>query len=200
MSSATGNCLQEKNNRKFSVSLQRKTIIVCLYSLYYPILKEFVLKNFISSFVVLFILFAGPGCLKKTTTDCTPKTTASEAGQIQAYAAANSISATAHSSGLYYQVINPGSGPTASATSTIYITYLGKLLDGTVFDQQSNSAATGWALNQLIEGWRVGIPLIQKGGEIKLIVPSSMAYGCGPYGSIPGNSILYFDITLVNIQ
>ena len=118
---------------------------------------------------------------------------------MQSFASSNGITATVHASGLYYQVIDPGSGPSPSGNSIIYITYTGKLLDGTVFDQQTNSSATGWPLSQLIEGWRVGIPLIQKGGHIQLIVPSSMAYGCTGYGAIPGNSVLFFDITLVNI-
>ena len=150
-------------------------------------------------FSLICLLFSSVSCLKETTA-CTPKTPSSEAAQMQAYAAGNGITPTVHSSGLMYQIINPGSGATASANSTIFITYTGKLTDGTVFDQQTNSSQTGWPLNQLIEGWRIGIPLIQKGGQIKLIVPSSMAYGCSGYGSIPGNSILYFDITLVNVQ
>ena len=156
------------------------------------------MKKIVSFISLSFLLCSGISCLKETTA-CTPKTPASEATSMNAYASGNGITPTVHATGLFYQIINPGSGPTASANSTIYITYVGKLADGTVFDQQSNASATGWPLNQLIEGWRVGIPLIQKGGQIKLIVPSSMAYGCSGYGSIPGNAILFFDITLVNV-
>jgi FKBP-type peptidyl-prolyl cis-trans isomerase FkpA len=110
------------------------------------------------------------------------------------------MNAIAHSSGLYYEIVTPGSGATASANSTIYITYVGKFLDGSTFDQQSNPGATGWPLSQLIEGWRTGIPLIQEGGRIKLIVPSAMAYGCTGYAAIPGNTVLFFDITLTDVQ
>lgn len=156
------------------------------------------MKKFVWPLSLLLLIIPGLSCLKESTA-CTPKTPASEAAQMQAYCAGNGITPTIHATGLFYQIINPGSGTTPSANSTIYITYVGKLADGTVFDQQSNSASTGWPLNQLIEGWRVGIPLIQKGGQIKLVVPSSMAYGCSGYGSIPGNAILFFDITLVNV-
>ena len=155
------------------------------------------LKNLRFPFVLLLLIFSGFSCLKNK--GCSPRTPSSESAEMMAFATANGITPITHSSGLLYQVINPGSGPTASTSSTVYITYVGKLLDGTVFDQQANASATGWPLNQLIEGWRVGIPLIQKGGEIKLIVPSSMAYGCQKYGVIPSNAILYFDITLVNV-
>ena len=156
------------------------------------------MKKLLFPLFLALILFSDAGCLKESTA-CTPKTPSSEATALQAYCAGNGITPTIHPSGLFYQIINQGTGPAATANSTIYITYVGKLVDGTVFDQQSNASATGWPLNQLIEGWRVGIPLIQKGGEIKLVVPSSMAYGCSGYGSIPGNAILYFDITLVNV-
>ena len=156
------------------------------------------MKKSVLPLFLLFVMFSGLHCMKSTTA-CTPKTPANEAVQMQAYCAGNGITPTVHSSGLFYQIMSPGSGPAASANSTIYITYVGKLADGTVFDQQNNSSMTGWPLNQLIEGWRVGIPLIQKGGRILLVVPSSMAYGCSGYGTIPGNSILFFDITLVNV-
>lgn len=140
----------------------------------------------------------GTNCAKSKS--CSPKSVSSEASQMQAFATANGIMSTVHSSGLYYEIITPGTGAAATINSTIFITYTGQLLDGTIFDQQNNSAVTGWPLNQLVEGWRIGIPLIKKGGRIKLIVPSAMAYGCSGYGTIPGNTILYFDISLVDVQ
>jgi FKBP-type peptidyl-prolyl cis-trans isomerase FkpA len=73
------------------------------------------------------------------------------------------------------------------------------LLDGRVFDQQADATKTGWVLGSLIAGWQIGLPLIQKGGEIKLIIPSSLGYGCDN-GALPPNSILYFDIHLVDVQ
>jgi len=161
--------------------------------------KKTEVRNLVLPFAFLFLIFIGPGCLKSSD-PCTPKTPASESTQMQAYCNLNGITPTIHSSGLYYQIINPGSGATPTANSTIYITYVGKLLDGTTFDLQNNASATAWPLNQLIEGWRVGLPLIKKGGEIQLVVPSSMAYGCAGYGAIPGNAILFFDITLVDVQ
>ena len=129
------------------------------------------------------------------------KTVQSEEGVITAYATANGISATAHSSGLYYQVTNPGSGATPSSGSKVFVKYTGKLLNGTVFDSQTNSSLTGFTVSGLILGWQIGLGLIKKGGSIKLIVPSSLAYGCqGSGATIPGNSVLYFEIELVDVQ
>jgi FKBP-type peptidyl-prolyl cis-trans isomerase len=157
-------------------------------------------KRLVFPFSLLFVLFANLNCLKSSDA-CSPKTPASESSAMNAYCAANGITPTAHSSGLFYQVLDPGTGESATTNSKIFITYTGKLIaDGYVFDSQSNPSNTGWALNKLIEGWRVGIPLIREGGHILLVVPSSMAYGCQGYGAIPPDSILFFDITLVDVQ
>jgi FKBP-type peptidyl-prolyl cis-trans isomerase FkpA len=151
-------------------------------------------------FTVIISVF---GCIKSGTSPggCTDKLISSEVAAIQAYATANGISATAHSSGIYYEVITPGSGVTASPASKIFVKYTGKLIsNNSIFDEQNNSAVTGFILGGLIPAWQIGIPLIQKGGIIKLIVPSSLAYGCRGYGTIPGDAVLYFQIELVDIQ
>jgi len=67
-------------------------------------------------------------------------------------------------------------------------------------DQLSDPTRSGWTLSSLIEGWKIGIPLIKKGGRIKLIIPSALAYGCTGYASIPPNTPLYFDVTLTDVQ
>ena len=111
------------------------------------------------------------GCVKNEQA-CSNVAPASEEAQIQAYATANGIAATKHSSGLYYQVVNPGSGASPSLTSKVFLTYKGQLLNGTTFDQGTDPSRTGWQLKGLIEGWQIGLPLIKKGGKIKLIIPS----------------------------
>lgn len=149
-----------------------------------------------TSFFAVIALFSG--CAKNS--GCDPKSPASEAPQMQAFAAANGMNFTPHPSGLYYEIVNPGNGGYANLNSKIVITYVGKLLDGTVFNRQDVPNSTAWPLTGLIEGWRIGIPLIQRGGVIKLLVPSSLAYGCAPYQSLAGNSVLYFEVQLVDIQ
>lgn len=146
-----------------------------------------------------FLILSCTGCLKEEK-PCTPVPVANEESVITAYAAANGITATRHSSGLYYQVINPGTGQTPNVNSRVFITYTGKLLNGQQFDQGTNPANTGWTLRGLIEGWQVGLPLIKAGGKIKLIIPSSLAYGCNGAGSIPPNSVLFFEVDLIDVQ
>ena len=147
--------------------------------------------------LTLLSFFMFSGCSKDDT--CEPNSPESELPQIQAFAATNGITAIAHPSGLHYQVISEGTGLSANANSRIVITYTGKLMNGSVFDEQLTPNAEGWPLSNLITGWVIGIPLIKEGGHVKLIVPSSLAYGCEQYYEIPGNSVLYFDIHLVDI-
>jgi FKBP-type peptidyl-prolyl cis-trans isomerase FkpA len=157
------------------------------------------MKRIILSLLIFCAVAAISGCFK-TEEGCVDKTVQSEDAAMQAYASANGITAIKHSSGMYYQVINPGSGTTPTFSSVVFVRYTGKLTSGTVFDSQTNSTATGWQLGGLIPGWQLGIPLIQEGGSIKLIIPSSLAYGCQGRGPIPANSILYFEIDLVDVQ
>ena len=137
------------------------------------------------------------GCLKDNS--CNAKTVESEQATIVNYALANGITATVHSSGLHYEVVTAGTGPTPTINSTVSVRYVGKLLNGTVFDTQAGTPVT-FPVNQVIPGWQLGLPLVQEGGTIKLIVPSSLAYGCTGYGAIPADAILYFEIDLVDVQ
>ncbi|MBC7875017.1 MAG: FKBP-type peptidyl-prolyl cis-trans isomerase [Ferruginibacter sp.] len=150
-----------------------------------------------SILAVCFLLFTGGiACIKDTS--CQDKTIQSEQAAITAYAAANSITGTAHASGLYYQVVSAGGGPTPTVNSQISVRYTGKLLNGTVFDSQTGTPVT-FALGGTIAGWQIGLQQIQKGGVIKLIIPSSLAYGCGGKGPIPGDAILFFEVQLVDV-
>ncbi len=148
----------------------------------------------------VFIL-ASLSCAKTETSGCTPVTVATEKPTLVAYCSSSSIAYTEHNSGILYEVISAGSGIAPTINNKVFITYTGKRFDGTVFDSQSNPSLTGWTLNQLIDGWKIGLPLIKKGGRIKLVIPSSLAYGCSGAGaSIPSNTPLFFDITLVDVQ
>ncbi|WP_412466227.1 FKBP-type peptidyl-prolyl cis-trans isomerase [Pedobacter sp. KLB.chiD] len=120
--------------------------------------------------------------------------------QIAEFIRKNNIDAVRDDSGLYYQIIKPGSGSfTYPGNTKITIKYEGRLLNGNVFDNGGGKEQT-FNLAELIQGWRIGIPKIQKGGEIRLIVPPGLGYGSSSVGPIPGNSVLDFNIQLSNVQ
>jgi FKBP-type peptidyl-prolyl cis-trans isomerase len=155
------------------------------------------MKKMFLSLSLVVILFAGTGCIKDAV--CIDKTVQSEQSAIIDYVNTQGITATAHSSGLYYQITNPGSGISPTSSSKVFVKYTGKLLNGTIFDSQPTTPVS-FVLGGTIQGFQIGLSLIQKGGTIKLIIPSALAYGCNGFGSVPGNSILYFDIELTDVQ
>lgn len=151
--------------------------------------------------VLALVAFFPMSCLKSNGSSCTPVSAKDDEPKLLAYATANGITPTKHPSGLYYQIIDPGTGATPGAGSRIKVKYTGRFADNAIFDKMDTPSAEGWVLNSLIEGWQVGIPLISKGGKIKLLIPSAMAYGCGGVsGAIPSNAVLFFDIELVDVQ
>jgi FKBP-type peptidyl-prolyl cis-trans isomerase len=146
--------------------------------------------------------FVFAACSKSNsgTQSCQPASVASEKNAMAAYCTANGINYQTDTSGIMYQIINPGTGATPTLNSRIFITYSGKLLNGTTFEAQTNAAQTGWLLSSLIPGWQIALPFIKKGGEIKIVIPSSLEYGCTGAGPIPPNAPLFFDINLVDVQ
>ncbi|HEY3755165.1 MAG TPA: FKBP-type peptidyl-prolyl cis-trans isomerase [Opitutaceae bacterium] len=105
-------------------------------------------------------------------------------------------------SGLAYEIVQPGNGAYPAATDTVSVNYTGHLLNGTVFDssaQHGNSPAE-FALNSVIPGWTEGIQKINKGGKIRLYIPSNLAYGDNGTQGIPPASALVFDVELLDIK
>ncbi|MEI6263744.1 MAG: FKBP-type peptidyl-prolyl cis-trans isomerase [Sphingobacteriia bacterium] len=155
------------------------------------------MKKSVIAFIgmVLFSL----SCGKTVDSGCTPATVASEKTAMIAYCTANSINYTEHPSGILYEIVSPGTGTAPSLASNVSCLYTGKLMNGTTFDAATSNPAT-FPLANVIEGWKIGIPLIKAGGRIKLVIPSALAYSCVGSGSIAPNSPLFFDVTLVQVR
>ncbi len=120
---------------------------------------------------------------------------------IRAFVKANEIPVLKNENyGIFYQIIESGSGSlTYSSSSLITVDYTGKLLNGTTFDT-SNGTPVTFTLGNLIPGWQIGLPYIQKGGKIRLFIPSYYGYGNVSKGTIPANSVLDFTISLSDVQ
>ncbi|GAO44339.1 FKBP-type peptidyl-prolyl cis-trans isomerase [Flavihumibacter petaseus] len=159
---------------------------------------------------VLFVLTLAIGiafvwsCSKSSTgsSTCEVVPPANEKAAIQAYIAEKDLEGVQFDeSGLFYQISDPGIGGSPNLSSKIYIKYKGYLTDGTVFDEQTDPSQTGWVLGTLINGWKIGLPKLKKGGKMKLIVPSALGYGCrGSGATIPPNSVLVFDVELSDYE
>ncbi len=104
-------------------------------------------------------------------------------------------------SGLRYEIVQPGSGPFPKEDQTVRVHYTGTLLDGSVFDSSvQRGEPAEFALKEVIPGWTEGIQKVNKGGKIKLYVPSQLAYGDDGRPGIPPGSTLIFDVELLDIK
>ena len=145
-------------------------------------------------FCCLLIVLSFSDCKKKKTVDQKAK----DEGIITQYIADNKLDAKATGSGLYYVIKTQGAGAQPSSTSNVKVNYKGYLTDGSVFDQ-SSTAGYSTNLTQVIQGWQEGIPYFKKGGKGILLIPSALGYGAQAQSKIPANSVLVFDIELLDV-
>ena len=104
-------------------------------------------------------------------------------------------------SGLQYIVLQEGTGATPTASNIVKVHYEGKLINGEIFDSSiQRGEPIVFGLNRVIPGWTEGLQLIGKGGKVKLVIPSDLAYGDhGAPPRIPGGSTLIFEVELFNV-
>jgi FKBP-type peptidyl-prolyl cis-trans isomerase FkpA len=108
---------------------------------------------------------------------------------------------TTTASGLQHRRIKaaPASAPKASEGATVTIHYVGRFIDGRVFDssRERGEPAT-FPLPRLIRGWQEGVPLMRVGEVWEFVIPADLAYGDRTdRGPIPPGSALLFEIELV---
>ena len=164
-------------------------------------------KTSLSSILSLFFILVGialfSACSKSDNNDtkstaCNIKAeyvndiSATQRAQMIAFCNNNDITYTLHPSGILYQIITPGDAAKPDLCTSLTMTYTGKLMTGIQFDK----GTIKYPLKDLIVGWQIAVPLIGKGGKIKMVIPSSLAYGPNANGSIPANSPLYFEMSI----
>ena len=106
-------------------------------------------------------------------------------------------------SGLQYLVKVEGTGEKVKdATDTVKVVYTGKLIDGTVFDSNDGEGKQPieFPLENVIPGWTEGLQLMSVGSEYTFFIPSELAYGPQDAGFIPANSVLVFDVKLLDVK
>ena len=117
---------------------------------------------------------------------------------IQTYLSEKGITASKTTSGLYYFIESEGTGIECNSYSTVKVAYKGCFTNGSIFDQSATTGVT-FNLQQVISGWTEGIPKFKEGGVGKLFLPSALAYGEQGTNGIPSNSVLVFDIHLIDV-
>ncbi len=119
--------------------------------------------------------------------------------KISEYIRSGKFDATGNAEGVYYQILQEGKGDQVSITDTIAVHYRGQLLNGMVFDETKEEPAI-FPLNRLIKGWQIGLPFCRQGGKIRLLIPSALAYSIRNLDKITPNSILVFEVEVIEIK
>lgn len=92
-----------------------------------------------------------------------------------------------------------GHGNTAGAQGKVKVRYIGKLPDGSVFDQ--NDQAQWFSLDSVIPGWRTALKDMPVGAKWRLVIPSAQAYGAEGAGDlIAPFTPLVFEVELLDIS
>tara|TARA_B100000678_G_scaffold287781_1_gene294993 strand:- start:783 stop:1397 length:615 start_codon:yes stop_codon:yes gene_type:complete len=113
-------------------------------------------------------------------------------------------------------VLEEGEGPNPTADDVIFVNYVGKLADGTVFDQSQPlpipvegifPEGNPLPLGNMIPGFTEGALEMQKGGKYELRIPAAKGYGAEPRTNpqtgetvIPANSDLIFEVEMIDFM
>ncbi len=107
---------------------------------------------------------------------------------------------TTTASGLQYEVLEMGKGEKPKASDMVRVHYTGTLIDGTKFDSSvDRNEPAEFPLDHVIRGWTEGVQLMPVGSKFKFYLPSDLAYGEQGAGTIPPNSVLTFEVQLLDI-
>lgn len=116
--------------------------------------------------------------------------------KIQAYIKSNNLPAVKDPSGFYYQVLDPGTGGVMQNKDSVFYNVTVKSLSGNVYFSPTVFSNTGNYLGYVTpDAYREALYAINRGGKVRVIVPSYMAYGKNGSGPVPSNEVIVSEIT-----
>ena len=118
----------------------------------------------------------------------------SDTTAIHQYISDHTIEATKLPSGIWYSVKTAGTGVSPNIYDLVSFHYTGTILSSGVIFQQGEISKH--IIFDLIDGLKIGLPLIKTGTTATFYIPSGLAYGPTSSSTIAANSNLIFEISL----
>lgn len=158
-------------------------------------------RKFVSVFILFVPLLVISSCMKSENVPSFQEQLDKDLNTIDEYLAANSITAQQDVDGyIRYVIHKTGSGASPTIDDCVVTRYTGKLLKtGSVFDN-GGGVAQKFPLQRVIDGWKIGIPLMHVGDSATFYIPSGMGYGYRGTSGIPPNANLVFGVELQDIR
>ncbi|MCP2042577.1 FKBP-type peptidyl-prolyl cis-trans isomerase [Pontibacter sp. HSC-36F09] len=125
---------------------------------------------------------------------------------IRKYFRANNVDTTKVvrlNSGIYILTKKEGEGDLIKPGKYAEVHYIGRHINNVAFDNsytRGNSLSVLVGAGQVIKGWDEGLQHMRKGEQANLYIPSYMGYGMYGSNSIPPNSVLIFEIDVLNVR
>jgi len=120
---------------------------------------------------------------------------------IPSYIEHHQLDAKDDGNGVFYAFEKKGMGAIPKPGDYVKLKYVGKMLDGTVFDQSESDDPFVFRVGYriVIQGWDKGIQKLPVGSKATLLIPAKLAYGNSGLGEIPGNTPLLFELEVLDI-
>jgi len=102
-------------------------------------------------------------------------------------------------SGLRYHVLVPGAGPQPRRAERVRVSFVGSVLGGSEFMNTRESGPKTYPVHSNMRGWSEAMQLMSVGAKWRLVIPPDLAYGSVGRPAIPPDSVLIFDVELLEI-
>lgn len=118
--------------------------------------------------------------------------------ELKAYAGEDLANYERSESGLYFKIIEQGTGAQIKPLDNITVRYSGKLMNDSVF----HDTVVTLPLAKTIDGFREGFLYFKDQGKGAFLIPAQLAYGkrnMSPLG-IKENSCLYYEFEILGVE
>ncbi|WP_182923401.1 FKBP-type peptidyl-prolyl cis-trans isomerase [Pedobacter planticolens] len=148
-------------------------------------------KLTIYSFALLGILVLLNSCKKEYET-----IESIDDAKIQTYIKQNNLTMTKDPSGFYYQVVDQGTGDIMLNKDSVLYDFNIKSLTGVSYQAKNTNSNFGNYLGYITPTpYRIALTNLKRGGSVKVIFPSYLAFGKNGSGNIPSNEVLISEIS-----